>query len=120
MFNQILETALSHKLERGQVSFDKCVDHANNQTIRISLIDFIDTTARKIINSGHRKGNCKCSECDKLRKLENKWLGTFYVECGLNARNVLFFCCLNKFYFSTFVFTLIFQKNVPKLVLFML
>ena len=64
----------------------------NKQTIRISLIDFMDTTAGKLIDSGHRKGNCKCSECDKLRKLENKWilrLGTFYGESGLNARNIL-------------------------------
>ena len=52
----------------------------------------MDTTAGKLIDSGHRKGNCKCSECDKLRKLENKWilrLGTFYGERGLNARNIL-------------------------------
>ena len=116
MFNQILETASSHKFERGQVSFDKC---ANNQTIRISLIDFIDTTARKIINSGHRKGNCKCSECDELRKLENKWLGTFYGKCGLNARNVLFLL-LKQVLFLYLCFYPDISKNVPKLVLFML
>ena len=32
------------------------------------------------------------SECDKLRKLEVKWilrLGTFYGDSGLNARDIL-------------------------------
>ena len=46
----------------------------------------------KLRDAGHKKGYCKCSECDKLRKLENKWilrLGTFYGGSGLNARNIL-------------------------------
>ena len=64
----------------------------DKSTIRFSIIDFMDTTSEKLRVSGHKKGNCKCSECDKLRKLENKWilrLGTFYGDSGLNARNIL-------------------------------
>ena len=64
----------------------------SKSTIRISLIDFMDTTTGKLRSAGHKKGNCKCAECDKLRKLENKWilrLGTFYGDSGLNARNIL-------------------------------
>ena len=60
--------------------------------IRISLIDFIDTTAEKLQRANHKKGNCKCLECDKLRRVENKWimrLGTFYGESGLNGRNII-------------------------------
>ena len=61
-------------------------------TIRVSLVDFMDTTIVKLGEAGHRKGNCRCSECDRLRQLENKWilrLGTFYGESGLNERNIL-------------------------------
>ena len=46
----------------------------------------------KLGEAAHRKGNNRCSECDRLRQLENKWilrLGTFYGESGLNERNIL-------------------------------
>ena len=64
----------------------------NKQTIRISLIDFMDTTAVKLRDAGHKKGNCVCSECEKLRKLELKLIlrwGTFYGDSGLNERNII-------------------------------
>ena len=64
----------------------------DKQTIRISLIDFMDTTPTKLREAGHRKGNCSCQECDKLRKLELKWilmLGTLCGGSGLNKRNIL-------------------------------
>ena len=67
-------------------------DGREKNNIRISLIDFMDTTNEKLQRANHRKGNCKCSECDKLRRLENKWimrLGTFHGESGLNARNII-------------------------------
>ena len=56
------------------------------------MIDFMDTTIEKLQRANHRKGNCKCTECDSLRRIENKWimrLGTFHGECGLNARNII-------------------------------
>ena len=62
----------------------------NKQTIRISLIDFMDTTPAKLLEAGHKKkGNCLCEECDKLKNLELEWilkLGTFYGDSGLNVR----------------------------------
>ena len=52
----------------------------------------MDTSARKLADVGHKKGNCICSECDRLRKIETKWilrLGTSYGESGLNERNII-------------------------------
>ena len=62
------------------------------ETIRISLIDFMETSVEKLRVAKYKSGNCKCVECDKLRRIENKWilsLGTFYGRSGLNARNVI-------------------------------
>ena len=67
-------------------------DGRNKNIIRISLLDFMDTTSEKLLMASHKKGNCKCLECDKLRRLENKWilrLGTFHGESGLNGRNII-------------------------------
>ena len=67
-------------------------DGRDKNNIRISLIDYLDTTSEKLQRAGHKKGNCKCGECEKLRKLENKWimrLGTFHGESGLNKRNTV-------------------------------
>ena len=52
----------------------------------------MDTTSEKLWMASHKKGNCKCLECDQLRRLENKWmmrLGTFHGESGLNGRNII-------------------------------
>ena len=47
-------------------------DGHDKNNIRISLIDyFLDTSSEKLQRAGHKKGNCKCEECEKLRKLEN-------------------------------------------------
>ena len=65
---------------------------SNKQTIIVSLIDYMNTTVGKLRDAGHKKGNCKCSECDTLRKQKNTWilrLGNFFGESGLNARNIL-------------------------------
>ena len=67
-------------------------DGKDKMNIEISLIDHMDTTEERLRQCGHRKGNCKCIECDKLRRLENKWilrLGTFNGDSGLNDRNII-------------------------------
>ena len=67
-------------------------DWRNKNNIRISLIDYVDKTAEKLQRPNHKKGNCKCLECEKLGKVKNKWimiLGTFYGESGLNGRNII-------------------------------
>ena len=67
-------------------------DGREKNNIRISLIDFMDTTIEKLQRANHRKGNGKCTECDSVRRIENKWimrLWTFHGESGLNARNII-------------------------------
>ena len=59
--------------------------------LRITLLDFFDTSGEKLEQSGHKPGpQCKCGECLKLLKTENKWilrLGTFHGRSGLNTRD---------------------------------
>ena len=59
--------------------------------LRITLLDFLDTTVQKLSDSGHQSGpQCQCGECNKLLKTENKWilrLGTFFGNSGLNTRD---------------------------------
>ena len=59
--------------------------------LRWTLIDFVDTTAELLTASGHVGGpKCRCSECERLKKQEDKWicrLGTFYGVNGLNTRD---------------------------------
>ena len=59
--------------------------------LRIPLLNFLDTTEQKLINSGHQsEPQCQCGECAKLLKTENKWilrLGTLFGNSGLNTRD---------------------------------
>ena len=67
-------------------------DGDEKMNLRISLIDYLITTDNKLKQCGHKKGNCSCSECEKLRRLELKWilrLGIFNGESGLNSRNIM-------------------------------
>jgi hypothetical protein len=61
------------------------------QMVRITLLDFFDTTEQKLRDAGHHSGpQCQCQECCKLLKTENKWilrLGTFIVNSGLNTKD---------------------------------
>ena len=59
-------------------------------TLDFTLIDFFDTTEEKLREAEHQPGpKCRCSECEKLKLIEDKWilkLGTFYDD-GLNSRD---------------------------------
>jgi hypothetical protein len=59
--------------------------------LRLTLLDFLDTSEEKLLQCGHQPGpQCKCTECLKLLKTENKWilrLGTFFGNSGLNTRD---------------------------------
>jgi hypothetical protein len=59
--------------------------------LRLTLLDFLDTSEEKLLQCGHQAGpQCKCTECLKLLRTENKWilrLGTFYGNSGLNTRD---------------------------------
>ena len=55
------------------------------------LVDYLNTSAERLQQAGHVGGaKCRCTECLKLKELEDKWicrLGTFYGQHGLNTRD---------------------------------
>ena len=50
--------------------------------LEFTLLDFMDVTQEELTDAGHKKGpQCRCSQCEKLKDLEDRWilkLGTFY------------------------------------------
>ena len=61
------------------------VDHLTH-----TLVDFMVTSKEKLDAAGHQGGNCRCSECQKLKDIEDKWmtrLGTLDTPTGLNFRD---------------------------------
>ena len=62
----------------------------DKSTLDFTLLDHYDTTIERPRHAEHLSGpKCRCSECDKLKLLEDKWilkLGTFY-DHGLNSRD---------------------------------
>ena len=61
------------------------------ETLRFTLIDYIDVSKENLIKVGHEKGaKCRCSECNRLKDLEDSWIlrmGTFYGDGALNSRD---------------------------------
>ena len=59
------------------------------ETLRFTLVDYIDVNQEDLIRVGHVKGpQCTCSECNRLKDKEDKVIlkmGTFYGR-GLNTR----------------------------------
>ena len=55
------------------------------------LVDSLNTSAELLQQAGHVGGaKCRCTECQKLKELEDKWIcrsGTFYGQHGLNTRD---------------------------------
>ena len=56
-----------------------------------TLLDHIETSEERLAAAGHTGGiGCRCSECQRLKDQEDKWicrLGTFYTPHGLNTRD---------------------------------
>ena len=56
-----------------------------------TLIDFMVTSEEKLADASHGGGvACRCSECQRLKDIEDKWicrLGTFNPPNGLNTRD---------------------------------
>ena len=56
-----------------------------------TLVDHMDTSQERLDTARHEGGvNCRCSECDGLKSIEDKCicrLGSFYGDSGLNCRN---------------------------------
>ena len=60
------------------------------ETLRMTLVDYMDVTKEELREAGHVKGpKCRCEQCMKLKDIEDRWIlkmGTFYGE-GLNSRD---------------------------------
>ena len=71
-----------------------CPEHITSGNVRhliYTLLDHIDTSEEKLKNANHTGGvGCRCSECQRLKDQEDKWicrLGTFHQPNGLNSRD---------------------------------
>ena len=71
-----------------------CPGHITSGNVRhliYTLLDHIDTSEEKLKNANHTGGvGCRCSECQRLKDQEDKWicrLGTFHQPNGLNSRD---------------------------------
>ena len=69
-----------------------CPEHletGNVEHLTWTLIDFIETSEERLMEVGHTGGvSCRCSECQRLKNQEDKWicrLGTFFAPNGLNT-----------------------------------
>ena len=57
------------------------------ETLNLTLVDYMDTSVEKLTAVGHTGGGCVCSECCKLKVLEDKFMlriGSLYSH-GLNS-----------------------------------
>ena len=59
--------------------------------LRWTILDHVETTLGKLTTAGHIGGpKCRCSECQRLKTVEDKWIcrvGSFYGDSGLNTRD---------------------------------
>ena len=60
-------------------------------SVRITLLEHMMTTHERLTLARHKPGpGCRCTECGKLKTLEDKWicrLGSYHGRFGLNDRN---------------------------------
>ena len=58
--------------------------------LNFTILDFYDSTSRKQQLAGHKTQYCKCSECSRAKRLEDRWifrLGTMFGDTGLNCKD---------------------------------
>ena len=69
----------------------KHLETGNVKHLTWTLVDHIDTSPEQLQDAGHSGGvGCRCSECQRLKDTEDKWicrLGTFNPPNGLNTRD---------------------------------
>ena len=79
-------TGLYKHFQSGCPSFNGDLAH-----LRWTLLDHVDTSTEQLDSAGHVGGaKCRCTECQRLKQQEDKWicrLGTFYGANGLNSRD---------------------------------
>ena len=63
----------------------------NLSHVKISLLKHFDTTEEKLRTANHKPGaGCRCSQCERLKTLEDKWItrmGSYHGQLGLNKRD---------------------------------
>ena len=70
-----------------------CPAHVDGDLSNLSwtILDSLNTSAERLDVAGHLGGaRCRCSECTRLKMVEDKWicrLGSFYGASGLNTRD---------------------------------
>ena len=55
--------------------------------MRITLLEHMDTTVERLEVANHVAGSCRCTDCGRLKDLEDKWilrLGSLHGPFGLN------------------------------------
>ena len=58
--------------------------------LNFTILDAFDTTLEKQRQAGHTSQYCKCSECSRAKRLEDKWiarLGSMSGDSGLNCKD---------------------------------
>ena len=51
------------------------------QHLKWTLVDFMDTSEEKLTTAGHVGGpKCRCSECNRLKAIEDKWFNTVLLD----------------------------------------
>ena len=69
----------------------KHIETGNFKHLTWTLVDHIHTSTEQLEDAGHTGGvGCRCSECQRLKDTEDKWicrLGTFNPPNGLNTRD---------------------------------
>ena len=58
--------------------------------IRITFLEHMDTTVESLKEANHVAGACRCTECGRLKDLEDKWilrLGSLHGPFGLDTRD---------------------------------
>ena len=59
--------------------------------LKWTILDHFDTTLENLTKVGHQGGpQCRCSDCQRLKTVEDKWIcrmGSFYGDSGLNTRD---------------------------------
>ena len=79
-------TGLENHFKAGCSEYDEGL-----KSVRVTLLEHMNTSDQSLRSSSHQAGpGCRCSQCNKLKDLEDKWicrLGTFHGDFGLNERD---------------------------------
>ena len=89
--NRFLRSCISEgMIPKGlRVNFN-LAKFVNDENLINNLQDIIDDANSRLLDLVYDKNLCRCSECQRLKDQEDKWiyrLGSFNPPAGLNTRN---------------------------------